>query len=432
MRRSFATPLIFAAGVAAQTGAFSDFATFYGQGILGGYFGDGFVCEGPFWANEAICLYSTSSSGENDPWFYSLTLAAGYYYYSQGSASNPQTTPIYGNLTIQPIEFMMQGPPWFVLDADPITFGSDSVDWQSVRNAALNGGLFLEGLPDGTRLLLSADSLLVKTSDAAEPAAYCLDKLSDPVVWIENAAPGIIFLKGLPGDTLRRQLTVGMNGNLYVAGPLLAAEAGEDQGMLGVVAVYGDIVVANDPENTREADWPPPWDIQTNGDFTYAASMLSCDGAIFAQNPMLPSPIIDLIIRGSIQTAQEGITESAVSGIRITRSYDWRLTSTHPPYYPHYDQGTGTATDSSSPIPQAITLSASSNPFAESASVNAAGAPGNVQYQIYDLSGRLLMEQSSPDGSLQICGPAFPPGVLIVRATSRGSTATLRLVHIAE
>jgi hypothetical protein len=438
MRWSFIAAAVLLAQIApAETGSFAYYQFFIDEPMLGGYWGDGFVCSGPFRCNGPICIWSASAGSDNDPWFYSLTLGSPFYYYSTGTPTNPATTPIFGNLTIQPIEFMEQGPPWFNLGAEAIPYGPDSVNWQEARDAALGGGLFfsdtspLGPLPSGTRFLLREDSLFVKTGSAGVVQAFWLGGLPEPVVWVDNGSTDKIYIKDnsdtWPGLTM--PLTIGSCGDIFLAGPLTY---GDSMALLGLVTVDGDLIFAEDPENEGwPPDWAYPWDIRTNADFGLCASMISLDGVIAAEN-WTSGPLVEVAFYGGFQVRDMGIFTGSTSGFWYTGGYDPSLLTDSPPHYPCYDTGTGIAEQGEPALPGLLTLSASINPFAESATVQAMGVPGAVEYLIYDLSGRLLMEQSSPDGSLQICGPAFPPGVLIVRATSRGSTATLRLVHIAE
>jgi hypothetical protein len=432
MRWSFIAAILFLnQPLPAQTGHFSDFGCFINKGVTGGYWGDGFVCCGPFHCNGPICIWSASAGSDNDPWFYSLTLGSPFYYYSTGTPTNPVTTPIVGNLTIQPIEFMEQGPPWFNLGADSIQFGPDVIDWQEARDAALTGGLYFSSasplgpLPSGSRIILREDSLLVRISSASPIQHYYLGDLAEHVVWVENGVNERILIKDYsdtwPGLTC--PLTIGTIGDVYFAGPLTY---GGPEGLLGVMAVYGDLVLASDPI----PDWTAPWDIQTNSSFELCCSMISLSGILVAENPG-SSPLVDVSI-SSYQEDDEGITQTPVAGFEVSISYDQRLFLEWPPHYPAYEPETDIGDGFAPAATEPLSLSVSANPFLESVYIQASGVPGAVEYMIYDLSGRLLMEQGSTDGSLQICGPAFPPGVLIVRATSQGSTATLRLVHVAE
>jgi hypothetical protein len=236
MRSLLAAIAVLAGEAVAQTGAYGDFATFVENVHLENYITDGDICEGPFMIQGTACVFSFTTASDTDPWFYSFSSTCDYYY-STGSAANPVTTPIYGNLTMQPIEYLIQGPPWFVLGDDSVQISLGEIDWQCLRNAALVGGLYLEGLPDGSRILLSDDSAFVRTSPGGATSSYGLDQLALPAVWIEGSPSSHVFLKGMPEDTLCRQLSIGTQETVLLSGDLFAEEEGATQGLLGVVSV---------------------------------------------------------------------------------------------------------------------------------------------------------------------------------------------------
>ena len=336
MKAVCAALLALPSAVPAGTGRFSDFASFYDSLSVSGYFFDGFVSDGPFRANCPVSIWSASPGRDGDPWFYSLTLASPYYYCSPGGGTNPQTAPQSGNLWIEPFELMSQGAPWFVLDAATLCFGPDQVNWQEMRSAALSGGIYLNSssAPNGTRILVGMDSIYIKASNAAPVQAFDLSGLAEPVIWIENAGTDRVYIKSCPGDSLCAPLSIGMQGGIYSMGPLHAAP-GEDGGLLGLLSVQGDMVIALDPDLVGGADWSDPvWRIETDADFDVHSSVICLDGMLCAQNPSMPEPAADLVIAGSTQMATDGFTLTYTGGWNVSVEYDWRLEGAFPPLLP--------------------------------------------------------------------------------------------------
>jgi len=190
---------------------FARFSCFQENPGVGGFYDDGYTFDGPFHSNGPLCIYSSSTTHENDPYFYSFNIARppsgdpGYYYYSQGGAINPTYTPAHLNLEMRPYERLLLGPPYFDLNADSIPYGPDVVAWGNARHAAIAGGLYFAPPPDGigelasgTRMMLRDDTLFVKQSSFAQPDTFLLGDLEQPVVWIENAASDLVYLKGYP------------------------------------------------------------------------------------------------------------------------------------------------------------------------------------------------------------------------------------------
>lgn len=338
---------------------FARFATFLNTPPLGGYYGDGYRFDGPFFANGPVCIWSGSVSSSNDIWFYRLSLASAYYYFSTGTASNPTSVPQIGNLTIQPIERMMMGEPYFELNVDPIPFGPDEVNWEDARDAALAGGLFfgpggLPSLPNGTRLILQGDSLngdtlWVKTGDASPAVPYYIGDLDNRVVWIDNGPADRLYLKSMPPyspwsdpisvEGLTQSLTIGCNGHLYIYGPTQIHDRDildpDNETLLGLIVVHGDFVVAVDPDHTGGADWADPlWRIVTNTDLEEDYVVMCLDGQFVAQNYTYPNPIRDFMIMGGYIVDTEGITGTPTTGWNTVIYYDSRLMTMHPPFFP--------------------------------------------------------------------------------------------------
>lgn len=345
---------------------FAVYATFLNSAGAG-YFGDGYRFDGPFHSNSVVQLSSQTVGRNNDPWFYSLSTAANHYLYrNPGTGITEQaTTPHYKNLYIEPYEKMVLYEPYFNLGVDSIPFGSDVVNWQGAWNAANSGGLVLS-LPDETRMILQRDTLLVLENPTAEIDTFYLRSLSKPVVWINNGPNDTVYLKteeespfrahGLPSDF---PLTIGVNGNLAVSGPILYENIDltdpDNTGILGIVIKEGNFEIAWDPDMVDAEDWvvggmDEKWDISTDdSDYLYGiqvdAVIMVLDGVFQMQDVLShphdiwPHPAIDFEIVGGYIINEEYITTWANTagdtwGYLTFVTYDPRLMSMHPPYFP--------------------------------------------------------------------------------------------------
>lgn len=173
--------------VAAESGSYAYYCCFQSDPTLDGYYSDGSVFQGPFRANGPVAVYSSTPGRDNDPWFYSFTLSSDHYLYGSGSSGIQCTSPQHENLWIEPNELMQQGWPWFVLDAEPLPFGADLVDWQTIRDEGISNGLVLD-LPDGARIILRDSVMSVMETAGGTETVYQLSELCSPAVWIENSA----------------------------------------------------------------------------------------------------------------------------------------------------------------------------------------------------------------------------------------------------
>ncbi|MFO8183298.1 MAG: hypothetical protein R6U39_03920 [Candidatus Aegiribacteria sp.] len=345
---------------------FAVYATFL-NGAPGGYFGDGYRFDGPFHANSQVMLYSSTPGRDDDPWFYSFSTTEDFYLYGTSSGELAYE-PHYKNLYMEPYERMLMGEPYFVLGAEEIPFGSDEVSWEGTYNAASSGGLVLNGLQDGTRMLLLEDTLLVKQSQFAPEERYYLGDLDNPVVWVNNMPTETVYLKteeeyppeehGLPMG-----LTIGVNGTLAISGSILYNNTDltdpDNNNMLGLLVVYGDFVIAHDPQDAipEEPDWvdgsDERWCISTSDQNyerlkVYAVSMV-LDGQFKLENvgtpdawdkTEWPNDAIDYemlggyIVNEEYITTYEDIGTGETWGYLTFVTYDPRLMSSHPPYFP--------------------------------------------------------------------------------------------------
>ena len=334
---------------------FSKFSCFQNLGFASGYYGDGYRFDGPFHSNGPINIWSGSVGSLNDPYFYSLSIArrtgGDGYYYGQSQAGGTLTDqPVIGALTIQPIDRMLMGPPFFDMHADSIPYGSSEVNWEPVENAAKNGGLYFgpdvagpTALPDGARLMINNDTLMVRRNAGPAVEEYILSDLAIPVVWIDNGNTDRIYLRELapgsdPSNGLDGSYTIGMMGDLYISGSLTYQDTDimnpNNDDMLGLITVRGDIVMARDPDGGP--DWSFPWEIMLDKTFQYYAVLMALDGVIEAEDYTFPtSGHNSMELTGGYIAQQEGYTStSGGAGFAIDIYYDTRLMSQNPPYFP--------------------------------------------------------------------------------------------------
>ncbi len=335
---------------------FSRFATFLNEPPLDGYYGDGYRFDGPFFGNGPVCLWSSSASSTNDIWFYRFSLASDYYIYGTNGSGSHQTSPQCSNLTVQPIERMLMGPPYFELGVDPIPFGPDEVNWQDARDAALSGGLYLNSaqVPTGTRMILRGDTLwgdtlLIKTGPTAAVQRIYIGDLSNRVIWIENGASDRIYLKSYPDyspwsdpispEGITQPLTIGCNGSVYTLGPLQYRDRNildmDNTTLLGIVIVYGDFVIARDPDLVGGTDWSDTlWRIVADNDIEYDCTVMVLNGQFVAQDANYPNPAADFMFVGGYIVNGEGLTTIGTRGWYTVIYFDSRLMTMHPPFFP--------------------------------------------------------------------------------------------------
>jgi len=419
MRSYVLIPAILVLGsTRAQEGSFSYYCSFSHEPTIAGYYGDNTVFNGPFRANGPIWLYSMTPGRDNDPWFQSLTLSSDHYLCGPGQL--PAVEPQCGDLWIEPYEFMAQGPPWFTLGADPLPFGPDQVDWQALRAEAINHGLFLSEslVPTNSRVLLQDGLLSVKASAGSDPVHYSLSGLEEPVVWIESNPDHRFYLKGHPDSPgFSGSLTIGTLGHVLPSGPLLY-DPGQP-GILGIVSVHGDCSIAS----TLSAYWSPPYNVETQYDLTYSASILLLDGVFEAENYMYPIPQDDFTLYGGIQMVTEGWTGTSSRGYRLVCDYDQRLAVQSPPHYPQYALQ-GTAAERTAPVPAPPAVYP--NPF--STVVTIESEPGSLT--VFDASGRTV-QSTDTDGLFVFDGSNRPAGLYMVTVSDgNGRCSSLLLIKL--
>lgn len=379
---------------------------------------DGWVCEGPFRANDTVRLYSTSPGRDQDPWFYSFTLSAYYYLYGNNPPGIQCTFPQQGNLWIEPFEKMSLGVPWFELGVTELPFGADQVDWQTVRSTAQSGGLFIN-VDNGARIVLRDSLLLLRNVPGTTHQQYDLSVLTCPVVWLGNYASDRIYIRGDSLAALTVPLTIGTFGDLYLSGELVC----EGEGILGLVTVFGDLVIADDPE-MPEPGWSG-FEIVTDRDLSFMASMMALEGDFMAEAWSQPSPQAVFTLQGGIQVQSPGYTGSPVSGFKMEYHYDERLFTEGPPYYPQFNF-TGSDREDLLPVVTPV-LKASQNPFSGSTVISSPG-PGTLTF--LDASGRTVIT-CEITSELTIYGEDLPDGVyLVVYDGGTGEVSSITLAKI--
>ncbi len=316
------------------------------------YIGDGFVFDGPYYANGSVRIWSESATHTNDPYFYSFTTTAPYFLYGTNSTLNPPqvSTPEYGNLQIQPINRHLMGEPWFTLNADPIPYGSGELNWESAMNAALSGGIMLDyannTARNGMRMVLRQDTLMVQLAPLGAVTNYYLGDLSKPVIWVRTQYnTDTIYLKGysnLRNDGLNMALTMGTNCNFALAGSILYEDGNpqnpDNKVILGLLAVYGNMLIAR--PSSINTNWDPRFYISTIGDIEVNAVVVSLDGMFQAElQPVTePTPRRSMFLLGGFMYQRKGPTarnDGTWHGHDVQIYFDPRLMTMHPPYFPN-------------------------------------------------------------------------------------------------
>jgi hypothetical protein len=200
---------------------------------------------------------------------------------------------------------------------------------------------------------------------SAAISKYCISDLAEPVVWVNNGNNETVYLKteeeepfrnhGLP-DTLG--LTIGVNGNLSVSGPILYENIdlldNDNKGMLGILVKNGNFTIAVDPDMSGGTDWvvgamDESWDISTGTNdypdgIEIDAVVMVLDGYFQLEDVSSshywywPHQAVDLEIVGGYIINEEYVT-TWVSGLNTWGylsfvTYDPRLMTMHPPYFP--------------------------------------------------------------------------------------------------
>ncbi len=347
---------------------FAVYATFLNN-AGSGYFGDGYRFDGPFHSNSDVQVSSSTAGRDQDPWFYSFATVEDHYLYRVPGTGITEvaTTPHHKNLYMEPYEKMLMGEPFFELGVDSIPFSSSEVSWQGAYNAAVSGGLVLSSLDNYTRMILLDDTLMVLENQSALVVKYCLSDLANPVVWVDNGVNETVYLKTDEEDPFRSHgldsaLTIGINGNLCVSGPILYNNIDltdqDNDCMLGIVVKEGNFTIAVDPDMTSDVDeWVIPsdttnhrWDIKTCNlnypdGIEVDAVVMVLDGYFQLEDVSgshylyWSHPAIDFEIVGGYIVNEEYVTTwdfgaGGTYGYLTFVTYDPRLMSMHPPYFP--------------------------------------------------------------------------------------------------
>lgn len=411
-----------AVSISADSGSYSDFLFLIDEQ---GYFRDSTIWNGPVRGNGVLFIRSYTPGRDNDPWFYSLTTALDSIYTILPDTfviiSSTLPHPLETYLWVEPYELMCEGPPWFNLGADTIPFGADKVNWQSTYYAAVESGLCFTSVASGTRVILESDSIHLRETFDGPVLSYCISDLSEPVVWIDNASGDDIFIRSIPPDSgsgITVPVTLGCSGNVYIMGDIRYEPL--SAGMLGLITVNGDIMIADTPLNEL---WEGIWAIETEIDMLCSGSLLIIDGVFCAENAWEPHPAVDFTIFGGIQLVREWITAyisgSNTWGYFIEHDFDQRLFDVSPPFYPTYDTGTGIEDDPASLNTEPL-LRVQGNPFGDYLILNiTSDIAVTCDVYLLDLSGRMVRESSIRD-TVTLQTADLPCGTYILLLESPG------------
>jgi Tfp pilus assembly protein PilX len=318
------------------------FSVFMDDPSTNGYYADGYRFDGPFYANGPVRVISYSTSSDNDPFFYTFRLTSDYYL---SIGSTHRTTPAVGNLQMRPYNRLSMGAPYFELGVDTIPFGADELNWQGVKNAATADGLLLarDSVPNGARLVLKGDTLFVKKNSTAVLDTFFLGDMDNPVVWIDNDPGDHFYLRGDQTQGLGMALTIGCIGDVYMSGPLEYAnkdlEDPDNEILLGVMTVRGDLVIADAPDVLPDPAWLGPmggecYQIRTDDDFSYYAVIVALEGNLIAEKYNQPPGPKEFRVVGGYMIQEEGYTSTSGAGFNIGVLFDPRLLFMHPPFFP--------------------------------------------------------------------------------------------------
>ncbi len=340
-------PLTFAMATGVMPENVARFSVFMDDPDVMGYYGDGYKFDGPFYANGPVWIYSTSAGYSNDPYFYSLTLTSSYYLAQSTKlqATQPEVLGGGGNLRLQPYNRMLMGAPYFELNADPIPFGSDELDWTSVYNAATSGGLVLSGaqVVNRMRMMIRNDTLIVKLSEATPATRYFLGDLTKPVVWVDIAPNEDFYLRSFGNmrvDGLSIPLTIGTRGNVVVSGNILYqnndVQDPNNRIILGLLSVNGNILISRcQGAPGFPGNWGEGFSIETHLNVESDAVLLALDGVIRAQDYLYPLTKAVFLVLGGYMVQSEGYTGTNTRGYDMQVHFDPRLMTMHPPYFPN-------------------------------------------------------------------------------------------------
>lgn len=307
---------------------------------------DGFKCSGPFYYNGIVPMHilSLNHNSDNDAYFYSFQITSDHYMANDVKATTPQS----GALTLQPSGRMALGAPHFEINCDTIPFGVNDTDWKSIKDAAINGGLYFDSstVPDSSRMILRKDTLIIKKSRNATPVKYYLGNLTNNVVWFDQDSPLILntlSIRTYPGagEGLSIPLTLGTNGNFSMFAPIeyenMTTFDAANKGMLGLVMVEGYFSMF------RLHPLHPAWDAgiwspDVERDMNVCASLLILSSSWFNSSLNWPVPQYDMQLVGSFAAKDmASLTQSnlgALSGYYMDLQYDPRLFYTQPPFFP--------------------------------------------------------------------------------------------------
>lgn len=306
----------------------SRYALLTDMGIPPGMVGDGARFEGPVHSNGIVDISSTSPDSAGDPWVASIstTSRGGFRFCDAGTGFSPH--PDGSRVWVRPYPSHRQGRPTWDPFADPVDFGRLSDLFADLRAAAADSG---EVIWNARRLLIDGDRLLVSSEQGV--VSDTVDLATTDLVYVASFSDVLVKTAG----ALTSPLTIVANGQIGLMGNIHCS-TGEFTGTpLGLVSMSG-ICIPVDPDSYGGADWPPPWQIETDGHLTVEAFLCAPDGAIRAEDPTAGGRSLSFNVIGGLAVGRMGALSAGTHGYDMTIVYDGRLTSVHPPAFPSLEQ----------------------------------------------------------------------------------------------
>lgn len=303
----------------------SRYALLTDAGIPAGFIHDGTRIEGPVHSNGTIHLDSTSPDSTDDPWvaFISTTADGGFSFSDVGPGTLPH--PEGSRVWMRPYGSHRQGRPYWEPLADPVDFSRLERLFADLRSqASQEGG---EVVWNARRILIDGDRLLCSADQAAVPDTVFLE--GTDLVYLAGYSDVLIKSRA----ALDAPLTIVSNGQVGIMGQIRCNSGIMSDARLGIVALSG-IFVARDPDMYGSEDWPPPWDIATDGHLTVCAFLCAPDGSIRAEDPTAGGNTYSLNIIGGLAVQRMGTLGTGSRGYTPVIVYDETLSSMHPPRFP--------------------------------------------------------------------------------------------------
>jgi hypothetical protein len=99
----------------------------------------------------------------------------------------------------------------------------------------------------------------------------------------------------------------------------------------GLVSL-ASVVIARDPEDTGQPDWPWPWDITTNRHISISGFVACPGGTLSAEAPSSGDYALNIL--GGLLEDRLGIVGTGSGGYELSIAWDEGFTGVHPPHFP--------------------------------------------------------------------------------------------------